>query len=298
MNLNICTISFRHHLQSLDQLVHWSRANHFQGIELWGVHAKNLADNPDYNKNWLAGFGLYTSMISDYLQLSMTEEETYYKVQLLSRLAKHWGASKIRTFAGENASENTRPEEYQLLVDRFKNICRWLADHDLSLSVETHPNTYADTLTSSRRLLQDVDQSNLKINFDVLHVWESGEDVIHCLQELRPHINHFHLKNISSSAFLNVFSPPNIYSASGSREGIVPLFDGAFDYQQFFEYLLSPENADLLNMDASLEWFGNNCKNVLSRDRYLIQRQIQSRQISLKAKTGTPGPAHTNTAER
>ena len=45
MKLSICTISFRHHLHSIDQLAHFAKTKGFQGIELWGVHAKNLADD-------------------------------------------------------------------------------------------------------------------------------------------------------------------------------------------------------------------------------------------------------------
>ena len=43
MNVAVCTISFRHQLISIDELASWAQAQRFQGIELWGVHARNLA---------------------------------------------------------------------------------------------------------------------------------------------------------------------------------------------------------------------------------------------------------------
>ena len=46
MQLSICTISFRHHLVSLENIAEWARCHDFQGIELWGVHAQGLETQP------------------------------------------------------------------------------------------------------------------------------------------------------------------------------------------------------------------------------------------------------------
>lgn len=277
MKLSICTISFRHQLVSIDQLVTWARANHFQGIELWGVHAKNLAEQPSYNQSWLAGFGLSASMISDYLPLQGPETAAFQKVQHLCLLAKHWGATKLRTFASNLGSHQVTEAERQEITRRMRDICQWTAQHGITLIVEIHPGTLADTMASTLRLLEDVNQPNLKINFDVLHVWESGADPVEAFQLLKPDIEHFHLKNISSAELLSVFSPPNVYSASGSREGLVPLFDGAVDYQRFLNYLREHADPKFWHMDASLEWFGDQCKKVLSEDRYKIQQLFQQK---------------------
>jgi 3-dehydroshikimate dehydratase len=276
MKLSICTISFRHQLVSIDQLVHWAKANHFQGIELWGVHAKNLSEQPSYNRDWLAGFGLFTSMISDYLPLQGPETIAFQKVQQLCLLAKHWGATKLRTFAGHLGSHQVSDAERDDITRRMQDICQWAAQHGITLIVEIHPGTLADTMESTVRLLKEVDQPNLKINFDVLHVWESGANPIEAFHLLKQDIEHFHLKNISSADLLSVFSPPNVYSASGSREGLVPLFEGAVDYQTFLEFLMQQPDQTFHHMDASLEWFGDHCKKTLSEDRYKIQQLQQT----------------------
>lgn len=275
MKLSICTISFRHQLVSIDQLVNWAKANHFDGIELWGAHAKNLSEQPAYNKDWLAGFGLTTSMISDYLPLQGPETQAFQKVQQLCLLAKHWGARKLRTFAGYAGSDDVTEAERQDITRRLSDICQWAAQHGITIIAETHPGTLADTLASTQRLLEEVNQPNFKLNFDVLHVWEAKEDPIQSFELLKSDIEHFHLKNISSADHLSVFSPPNVYSASGSREGLVPLFKGAVDYNRFLEYIMEQPITKFHHMDASLEWFGDQCKQVLSEDRYLIQQLKQ-----------------------
>lgn len=280
MILSICTITFRHQLISIEQLAQWSKKNHFQGIELWGAHAKNLATQPEYNRGWLAGYGLKTTMLSDYLALQASETELRRQVEQLCHLAKHWGAKKIRTFAGTLASHNTSKQDFTQLSNTLRRVCHWLAQHDLTLIIETHPNTYADTVSSTKQLLQEVACYNLKINFDVLHVWESKTEIIPALEALKHHIDHLHLKNVSSSDFLNVFSPANVYSASGSREGIVPLFEGVVNYQAFLNYLNQHPDEHIRHVEASLEWFGNNCQETLARDRYLIQ-QLQQNSVPI-----------------
>ena len=78
---------------------------------------------------------------------------------------------KIRTFAGNKASAETTDEERKQLFSRLQKICDWLADSNLNLILETHPNTYIDSLGTTEQLLAEVNCNNLKINFDVLHVW-------------------------------------------------------------------------------------------------------------------------------
>ena len=276
MILSICTITFRHQLISIEHLAQWAQKNHFQGIELWGTHAKNLASQPEFNQAWLGEYGLKATMLSDYLALQANENELRKQVELLCHLAKHWGAKKIRTFAGSLASESTSEQEFILLTNTLRQVCHWMAQHELTLIIETHPNTYADTVASTKKLLRQVACYNLKINFDVLHVWESKTEVVPALDALKNYIVHVHLKNVSSAEFLNVFSPANVYSSSGSREGMVPLFDGVVNYQAFLSHVNQHPDAHIRNVEASLEWFGNDCKETLARDRYLIQQLQQN----------------------
>ena len=276
MILSICTISFRHQLISIEQLAQKKKKNHFQGIELWGTHAKNLATQAHYNKEWLAGYGLKTTMLSDYLPLNADIKILQTEVNLLSQLAKHWGTKKIRTFAGATASNQTSQDDFVQLANTLRQVCNWLAEHRLILVIEVHPNTYADTVASTKKLFEYVGCDNLKLNFDVLHVWESKADVIKSLEILKPYINHFHLKNVSSAELLNVFLPATVYSASGSREGIVPLFDGQVNYNQFLSHVNQHADLTIREMEASLEWFGDHSKEILTRDRYLIQQLQQN----------------------
>ena len=266
IDLALCTISFRHHLISIPDIALWASQNDFQALELWGIHALNLSNQPQFNARWLSAFNLSVVMISDYLPMDGDERVAAQKMRTLCRLAKHWHAKKIRTFAGKAASAVTDAAGLANLVRRLRRFCDLAAEYELELLVETHPNTYADTTVATQQLLDQVQHPALKVNFDVMHIWEAGEDPVESWRKLAPHVAHLHLKNIRHRRHLSVFAPHNVYAATGSREGMVPLFEGACDYTRFLQQLPNDRR-----YSASLEWFGGFVKKVLKNDSYMIR---------------------------
>ncbi|MFB9949076.1 sugar phosphate isomerase/epimerase family protein [Rhizobium puerariae] len=269
MRLSICTISFRHHLMSIDEMAAWARSAGFQGIELWGVHARNLASGPERNGAWLADHGLTVPMISDYLPLDADARLLRQRTIELCNLARTWKASKIRTFAGGTASGLTSAGERRLIADRLRDICDVTASYGIHLLAETHPNTLADEAASTLRLIEEVDHPFFAINFDALHVWEAGDDPVAMRERMGSAIRHYHLKNVRQRKHLTVFEPANVYAPGGDRNGMVPLFEGALDYSHFLSDLAEDPDAE-----ASLEWFGNNCLETLRSDLIEVQRVI------------------------
>jgi len=262
MRLSLCTITFRHHLISLDEIAAFAHANGFDGIELWGVHARSLDHRPERNGEWLAGLGLHVPMVSDYLPLDADPVELRRRMFTLVRMARRWQARKIRTFAGRKASVETDAEERCLIAARLRDLAALAADHGLSLLAETHPTTLADCGASTLQLLEEVDHPAFGINFDTLHVWEGGDDPVAFHRRIRPHVRHYHFKNIRARADLAVFEPANVYAPAGRREGMTRLFEGAVDYTPFLEELAGDGT-----VEASLEWFGADCLDVLRHDR-------------------------------
>lgn len=277
MRVSLCTITFRHHLISLDEIATWAGANDFQGIELWGAHARNLAPRVDRNAEWLDGYGLSVPMISDYLPLDGDTEALRHKTVELCRLARRWRTRKIRTFAGSRGSLTVGAEERRQIVARLKEICEITASYGIHLLAETHPKTLADTAASTMQLIEEVDHSHFAVNFDTLHVWEGGDDPVTVHRAMRPHIRHYHLKNIVDRVDLSVFEPANVYAAAGSRRGMTPLFEGTVDYDRFLREISGDPLAD-----ASLEWFGNDCLDTLRRDRRQVRQAIEGGERPLR----------------
>lgn len=278
MRVSLCTITFRHHLISLDEIAAWAQLNDFQGIELWGAHARNLSPRSDRNAEWLDGYGLSVPMISDYLPLDGEVESLRHKTVELCRLARRWRTRKIRTFAGSVGSLAVDADERQRIVGRLKEICAITASYGIHLLAETHPKTLADTAASTMRLIEEVDHPAFAINFDTLHVWEGGDDPVAVHRAMKPHIRHYHLKNIIARSDLSVFEPANVYAAAGSRRGMTPLFEGVVDYERFLSEISGEPQAD-----ASLEWFGNDCFDILKRDRTFVRRAVGGNESTRRA---------------
>lgn len=272
MRLSVCTISFRHQLLSLDQIAAWAKRHHFQGVELWGVHARNLLDQCEGEPEWLHDERLCVPMISDYLPVQGDRALAQAEATRLCLLAKAWRARKLRTFAGDLASSAVSPDQRHAWVTRMREHCEIAAAHGLELVVETHPNTLADTPSSTLQLLAEIDHPALRLNFDVIHVWESGADPVAAFRELMPFVAHMHLKNIAARELLPQFAPPNVYAPMGKRTGMVRLFEGAFDFQHFLRALMSELPACWESMDASLEWFGPDVLATLAHDGGQLRR--------------------------
>lgn len=173
MNISLCTITFRHHLISLEQIADWASRNGFQGIEIWGAHTRHIPYANGYDARWLAGFGLHVPMVSDYLPLHQPDDLQSKTAAALDQ-ARRWGTFNIRTFAGPAASADTPEPERATITQALRFACERVADQGRYLLIETHPGTLADTLASTVRLLDEVDHPALAVNFDALHVWEGG----------------------------------------------------------------------------------------------------------------------------
>lgn len=257
MKVSLCTISFRHHLLSIRAIARIAQGYGFDGIELWGTHARNLGSGD--HAEWLTAYGLRVPMLSDYLPLDAPTEAMTERLAELCQLAKNWRAPRLRTFAGTKGSAATSAEERLHVACRLRMATAYLADHGLRLLVETHPGTLADTTGSLLRLLEEVDHPALKVNFDTLHVWEGGDNPLLAHARLEKHVDYYHLKNVRSQSDLPVFEPSNVYAPAGRREGMTGLFEGVLDYRSFLK-TLDP------NAEVSLEWFGDSCFSVLPTD--------------------------------
>ena len=190
-------------------------------------------------------------------------------------MAQRWGSRKLRTFAGQKSSQAIGDEERHRWTERLHLLAERTHQHGIQLLIETHPQTLADNTDATLRLLKEVDHQALAINFDVLHLWETGENPQESFIKLLPYVQHMHLKNILSSQQLPVFAPTNVYSPAGERHGMVGLFEGAMDYRSFLQTL-----SGSFKIEASLEWFGPSVHTVLQHDSQQIQHFFEQQRLA------------------
>lgn len=283
MKIALCTISFRHQLISFGELIGFAASQGFNGIELWGTHARSMLETSEragYSEDpraLLKQSGMAVSMLSDYLNialdipLSQIEEHT----ERVIALADWFGVSRIRTFAGERPSFGVNEREWTQYIERLQFVGDLCAAKGKRLLLETHPGTLADHLGSTLRLMKELKHPSIGLNLDFFHLWESGTDPLVSLERLDPWVDYYHLKNITSLQHARLFEPHNVYSPSGDRRGMVPLTEGAIDYRPVLEQMKRLASFKQAERYASLEWFGGNTKDVLTRDIGYI-RKVQS----------------------
>ncbi|MBD7962754.1 sugar phosphate isomerase/epimerase family protein [Fictibacillus norfolkensis] len=261
MKVNLCTISFRHVLASIENIVEFAIKEDFYGIELWGVHAKALSctkflDNPRVR----------ITMISDYIDL-IDPTLMIEKCQELINLCHRFNCNKVRIFAGDKARDELSHEEEVKILANIHWLCQRMDSEQILLVVETHPGTWADSLPATLELIERVDHHNLYINLDVLHVWEAGDSPSEALTMLDDRIVNVHLKNITHHEHLHVFSPLNVYSPSGNRIGMTHLSSGAICYKHFLSQFIKQHS----EVPLSIEWFGTEPFRYLEEEKMWIQ---------------------------
>ncbi len=272
MKIALCTISYRHHLRSFDDLLSYALAEQFDALDVWGVHAKHLQDDEILR---LREHPIEVSMLSHYLSFDAPLSVLLEQTKALSRLGQRIGTRRIRIFAGNKSSQQLTEPERVRLVYQLQGVCKVLDQSKQLLLIEIHPNTAADTIESTERLVREVNHPACRLNFDVLHVVESGADPVTAYRRLEPVIEHLHLKSIARTDQFEVFNPANVYAAGGTRDGMVPLFDGIIDYERFFEELKQA----LTLKTASLEWFGDSPDEQLKTDCRKVRDVLEKSQL-------------------
>ncbi|MFC4304109.1 sugar phosphate isomerase/epimerase family protein [Cohnella boryungensis] len=279
MKLSLCTISFRHELVSFDELMRLAQTSGFSGIELWSVHAASLSRRLPFGGAGIAGDmrsrGLELPMISGYVKLlgdsdqfAATEREWE---EMIAR-ARLFGTDKLRIFAGDIASASAGEREWATVTRRLRQLAEAASRQGVRTVVETHPGSLADCTASTLRVLEETEHPWLGINLDFLHLWEAGDRPKEAYEALKPWTVHYHCKNIGDRRFLNVFEPGNVYAPGGSREGMVPLAEGAVDYAEIIRMLAEEQK----EAAVSLEWFGADPVGYLSAEKDWIDSVLRS----------------------
>lgn len=264
MRINACSVAFRHLDVTARDLARYVAREGFDGLEIWAPHARALAvewrDLPQRAP---------VPMLAGYLPLGTAGFSRADAADLLD-LTRTWGAPRLRLFAGGVGRDQAGADQRRAILRDLGTTADMAHDRGLRIAVETHPQTLADSLPATLDLLDALDHPAVGVNFDVLHVWESGADPVSAFAALREHIDHLHLKSVTARDRLSVFHPDNVHDPRGSRDGMCPLLAGAVDYAAFLRVVPA-------GMGASLEWFGPKPATTMAADLRALRRDLLDR---------------------
>lgn len=172
-----------------------------QGLELWVGHLRPFADAGVRALEDLAAAlrdeGLQVPVISGYTYFSRSPRDRdvdLADVRRFSEWAAALGAPALRTFFGHLPSRAASPE---LWDESLEALCaaRDLARQEgVDLLVETHYQTFADSLDSLRNLLDSV-PGDLGLIFDAANFHPDHIDPLQVLRGVYPAVRHVHCKN-------------------------------------------------------------------------------------------------------
>jgi 3-dehydroshikimate dehydratase len=109
------------------------------------------------------------------------------------------GAPVIRIWAGELGADRADAEYRQRVGNDISRACALSAQQGLSVSLEYHPGTLADTAESTRQLLQAVGASNLLTNWQP-RVGAPVAEGLAEIEALRADLGNIHVFHWSSDA--------------------------------------------------------------------------------------------------
>lgn len=160
----------------------------------WGgdVHVPhgNLEKARDVRK-LTADADLSVAAYGSYYRVGVSEAEGLSFEKVLETAAT-LEAPTIRVWAGNQGSQDTRPELRQTIIEESRRIAEIAAGEGISVSFEYHKNTLTDTNASAQQLLGEIRHRNVRT------YWQPpiGASIEYCLEGLRgvlPYLTNIHV---------------------------------------------------------------------------------------------------------
>jgi len=162
------------------------------GIELWGRHLENLdeagmealARAIDETGQKVVVLGPYWDFSSsdEAVERSLEEADDYLRVKDV------FGCSKIRVFTGAPASAEATEENWERALNGLARLARMYNGTGVTFVVETHRNQLADTPESCRRLMENLDEPAVRLNYQAMTGAPADE-----LESIYPWVSHVHV---------------------------------------------------------------------------------------------------------
>jgi len=241
MKISFCSIAFRHRPMLLEDMIFIISELGYDGIEIWGDHLKGYETSLEKIKKLLYWKNLEVSMISPYFDFTGSTQKwnsSILTARKFIQFAKELDCSLIRCFTGAVPSELATERHWKRCIEGIKYIAGIAKEEKITLAIETHPNTLADTIESTMRLVETVNEDNVRVNLDFYNMWETERlSPLKLLNMLYPWVVHIHAKNaVLSKGRISPFC--YIMDKNRDLTGIRNLSNGDLDYDLILRGLI------------------------------------------------------------
>lgn len=199
IKISFCTIAFRHRQILLEDILFMIKELGYDGVEIWSKHLEEYEPSLDKIKNILKWQKLQVNMISPYFDFTGSYKKWYESIENAKKficIAKELGCSLVRCFTGKVPSEFATEKQWCSCVEGIRYIAQVAKKEGVTIAIETHPSTLADTISSTLKLLNDINEENVKINLDFYNLYEvERADPLTVIEKLFPYVVNIHAKN-------------------------------------------------------------------------------------------------------
>lgn len=245
----LCSVTFRR-MSPMDVIVVAARAG-LHDIQ-WGsdihVPAGNAAAAREVRKR-MDDAGVTCDTYGSYYRAGLLESEC---IEGLLENAALLGAGAIRIWAGAAGSAEITPEARLGVMRDLERILELAAARGITLVLEFHSGTLADTAGSAAGVLEEMAHPFLKTAWQPAQHWSHGER-LRSLEMLLPWLHQLHVFH-----WLN-------HAESSER---MPLADGREPWRDYLKM------ADACNGWAYLEFVRNDDPRQLSQDAAVLRQWL------------------------
>jgi sugar phosphate isomerase/epimerase len=159
--------------------------------------------------------------------------ETLASVARQVAMARDFGVGTLRLFFGRLAYERYSADAHATIVANIRGVAD--AYPDILFVFENHDGASSHPPVC-RRVLEDVDRPNAKLNFDPVNFEHRGVNSLAAVRELLPLIAHVHLKGYERGEFcefgvgdIDLMPALRVLVDGGYRGALTVEYEGSFD---------------------------------------------------------------------
>ncbi|MBM0064456.1 sugar phosphate isomerase/epimerase [Bacillus gibsonii] len=190
MKTGMCSVTFRE--ESVDQVIKWTKESGLDGIE-WGADIHLIPGDLEQAVDIAVKtqkVGLEVMSYGSYYRAGATQHD--YPFTSILQTAKKLGAPSIRIWAGEAGSDEVTMSERKQVVEDIQAVATLASEVGIEVHLEYHGGTLTDTSDSAKRLMEEVNHSNVALYWQPA-VGLSVEERLATIQDVKPFIRHVHV---------------------------------------------------------------------------------------------------------
>lgn len=127
----------------------------------------------------------------------VTNDFTFETTKRLIRTAPKYNTDLVivSTWVDDYVKERS-PELYDILDVRTKELCNIAEEVGVKFAIEVEPHQLLNNLRSFFRVAEKVKSPNLKLNFDIGHIFLSEPDIYKAVDDAKDFIVYSHIENM------------------------------------------------------------------------------------------------------